>query len=268
MEVLILPILTTKDINIHYDIKGDGIPIIFIHPPLLTSTTFKFQLEHFSKKYKIITFDIRGHGKSSYSEKPVTYPLIVEDMIALLDELKIEKAFICGYSTGGSIVLEFLLQHPERAFGGIVISGLSEVKDRYLKFRLGAAINLSNEKTIPFLTYMVTKGNANSSYTFKSLQKGAKEGHVTNIKQYYLYSRKYNCTNYLQQIQHPVLLLYGAKNKTFHQYAQILHENLPHNKLVFIEKAKHQIPTKEPKKLHDAIHGFIQTYKREKRIII
>lgn len=107
-------------------------------------------------------------------------------MIALLDVLKIKKAFICGYSTGGSIVLEFLLKHPERAFGGIVISGLSEVKDRYLKFRLGAAINLSNEKTIPFLTYMVTKGNANSSHTFKSLQKGAKEGHVINIKQYYL----------------------------------------------------------------------------------
>lgn len=261
--VLILPTLTINEINIHYDTKGDGIPIIFIHPPLLTSTIFKFQLEHFSKKYKVITFDIRGHGKSDYSDEPITYPLIVEDIVALLDELNIEKAFICGYSTGGSIVLEFLLQHPERAFGGIVISGMSEVKDRILKLRLGAAINLSNDKTIPFLTYMVTRGNANSSQTFNSLRKGAKEGHSINIKQYYLYSRNYNCTKFLQEIQHPVLLTYGAKNKTFHQYAQLLHENLPHNELIFIENAKHQIPTKEPKKLHDAIHRFIQSYKRE-----
>jgi pimeloyl-ACP methyl ester carboxylesterase len=50
----------------------------------------------------MITFDIRGHGKSQYSNKPLTFPLIVEDIKLLLDHLEVEKAFICGYSTGGS----------------------------------------------------------------------------------------------------------------------------------------------------------------------
>jgi pimeloyl-ACP methyl ester carboxylesterase len=57
--------------------------------------------------------------------------------------LNIPKAFLCGYSTGGSIVLEFLLTFPDRSLGGIVISGMSEVGDWYLKNRISLAVILS-----------------------------------------------------------------------------------------------------------------------------
>lgn len=131
----------------YYETRGEGIPIVFIHPPLLTGINFMYQLEHLSKKYKIITFDIRGHGQSGYSSRVIDYSLIVEDITLLLNELKIKKAFLCGYSTGGSIVLEFLQMHSERAFGGIVISGMSEVNDYYLKLRILIAVGLSTKKT-------------------------------------------------------------------------------------------------------------------------
>lgn len=106
--------------------------IVFIHPPLVTSLIFIYQIEKLCKKFTIIIFDIRGHGRSQYSSQAVTYPLIVEDIRHLLNHFEIKKAFICGYSVGGSIVLEFLL-NSNMALGGNVISGMSEVKDWYLK---------------------------------------------------------------------------------------------------------------------------------------
>ncbi|WP_421663084.1 alpha/beta fold hydrolase [Lysinibacillus telephonicus] len=254
--------------NLYYETRGEGIPIVFIHPPLLTGINFMYQFEHLSNKYKIITFDIRGHGQSGYSSRVIDYSLIVEDIILLLNELKIKKAFLCGYSTGGSIVLEFLQMHSERAFGGIVISGMSEVNDYYLKLRILTAAGLSTKKTFPLLTYAITRGNANTQQCFKRMQQASSKGDISNIKQYYQFSLKYNCTNQLHKISVPILLVYGAKDKVFHKYAYILQEKLPENELVLLENEHHQIPTKAPQKLHDVMQRFIQSYIRENPFMV
>jgi len=254
-----VPMLDVEGGSLYYQVKGEGTPIIFIHPPLLTSTNFVYQLEQLSKTYKVITFDIRGHGRSVYSKQSITYSLIVNDIVHLLDYLGIEKAFICGYSTGGSILLEFLLMYPNRALGGIVISGMSEVKDIYLKQRISLAVKLANKKAISVLTLAISWGNSETRQEFRKLYEDASYGDARNIQQYYRFSLHYNCTSRLQDINSPVLLVFGTKDKAFHQYAYILHEKLPHNELVFL-KEKHQIPTKAAIKLNEKIDEFIQKH--------
>lgn len=255
-----MPMLDVEGSSLYYQVKGEGTAIVFIHPPLLTSTNFDYQLEQLSKAYKVITFDIRGHGKSVYSKQAITYPLIANDIVNLLDYLGIERAFICGYSTGGSILLEFLLANPSRGLGGIVISGMSEVKDFYLKQRISLAIKLANKKTISVLNLMISWGNSKTHQVFRELYKDASYGDVRNIQQYYRNSLHYNCTNRLQEIESPVLLVFGTKDKVFHQYARILQEKLPHNDLTFIKYEKHQIPTKAAFKLNEMIDEFIKNH--------
>ncbi|WP_413376612.1 alpha/beta fold hydrolase [Alkalihalobacillus sp. 1P02AB] len=252
-----MPILEIEDTTLYYSVKGTGIPLVFIHPPLLTSANFMYQLEGLSQSFKVITFDIRGHGRSGYSKEEITYPLIVEDMLKILDHLDIEKAFICGYSTGGSIVLEYLLTKPNRALGGIIISGMSEVRDFYLKERITFAVKLAEKKRVPFLNLAITWGNADKRQAFFRLFKEASRGEVENIQQYYRYSLRYNCTRMLPKIDLPVLLVYGTKDKSFHRYARLLHKKIPHNQLVFLENEKHQLPTKAALKLNDVIHQFV-----------
>lgn len=247
-------------IGLFYTVKGEGIPIVFIHPPLITSEVFKYQLEQLSREFKVITFDIRGHGRSQYSHQPVTYSLIVDDIRQLLDHLGVKKSFICGYSTGGSVVLEFLLNSSDRSFGGIIVGGMSEVNDWYLKQSISLAIRLAKAKTLPLLSLAISWGNANTQDTFRKLHQEALKGNARNIEQYYRYSLHYNCTNQLKKIALPILLVYGQKNKTFHRYANLLHEKLPHNELKFIAKEKHQIPTKAAIDLNQMIEKFIQTY--------
>lgn len=128
--------------QMQYTDCGKGTAIIFIHPPVLTSRNFQYQMP-LSGDFRIITFDIRGHGQSEPSKKEITYPLIARDICQLMDHLKIEKAFLCGYSTGGAVVLDFLLTCPERALGGIVIGGMSEVSDPKLKNKISSGLLLS-----------------------------------------------------------------------------------------------------------------------------
>lgn len=254
-----MPMMDIGGSGLYYTVKGEGTPIVFIHPPLLTSTNFKYQIDELSDKYKVITFDIRGHGRSQYSAHPITYQLISNDIKKLLDHLGVQKAYLCGYSTGGTIVLEFILKNAERCLGGIVISGMSEVSDVVLEKRISFARSLAKAGAIRVLGLIISWGNSNTKEIFSNMYKEALKGDARNIEQYYNYSLHYNCTNKLDTIERPILLVYGKKDKPFHKYAKLLHEKLPNNELKFIYE-KHQIPTKSAADLNQMINEFILSH--------
>ncbi|SFI51657.1 MULTISPECIES: alpha/beta fold hydrolase [unclassified Bacillus (in: firmicutes)] len=251
-----MPMLGVDGSSLYYTVKGNGIPIVFIHPPVLTSVNFEYQVEELAQKFQVITFDIRGHGRSQSSKQSLTYPLIVEDIRCLLDHLNIKRAFICGYSTGSSIALEFLLNYAERSLGGILIGGMSEVKDNYLKNKISLGMTLAKARAIHVLALSIAWSNSNTQKLFIKMFTEARKGNAKNIEQYYRYSLYYNCTNQLRKIKLPVLLVYGKEDKPFYGYAKLLYEKLPCNKLNFINNVKHQIPTKAARDLNEMIKQF------------
>ncbi|MDQ0200277.1 alpha/beta fold hydrolase [Neobacillus ginsengisoli] len=255
-----MPFIMADDCEIYFTVQGQGTPILFIHPPLLTHFNFENQMKELSRDFQVITFDIRGHGRSSFSKQHLTYPLIAEDMKHLLDHLKIQKAFICGYSTGGTIALEFLLSNPDRASGGILISGMSEVSDWVLRNKIRVAITLTKLKGLSALALFIAWTNSTKS-SFWKMVKEEQKGNAQNIEEYYQYSLSYNCTNKLKNINKPILLIYGQKDQGFHRYAKLLHEKLPQNELIWIQDVKHQLPTKAAFLLNSQIKQFIYTYK-------
>ncbi|PLS07075.1 alpha/beta fold hydrolase [Neobacillus cucumis] len=261
-----MPLLEVDESTLYYTVKGEGIPVIFIHPPVLTSINFIYQAEYLSRYFQVITFDIRGHGRSSFSRKPITYPLIVEDVKILMDHLDIKQAFLCGYSTGASILLEFLLSTSKgRALGGIIISGMAEVSDWRLKNRIKLAKNMAKIGALPALAWSISNSNSNTKELCERMLKEAKKGDALNISQYYDYSLKYNCSNQLENITLPISLIYGEEDKPFYPYAQQLHRNLPHNELTFVEGIKHQVPTKAASKLNHVIDQFIRNHSSKRR---
>jgi pimeloyl-ACP methyl ester carboxylesterase len=253
-----VPTINRNGVHVYYQCKGKGMPIVFIHPPLLTSSNFYYQVNELSLDYQTITFDIRGHGNSAISEEPLTFSLISQDIESILNELNIEKAFVCGYSTGGSIALDFMLTYPERAYGAILLGPMSEVDDWLLRNRIRLAVKLSKNKWMRILALAICYGNSNNMATFRHLYQEAKKGNSKNIEQYYRYSLTYNCTSRLAEICQPVLLLYGEKDKQFHRYARIISQKLPNNELIFVKKAKHQLPTKWADEVNHLIKEFIK----------
>jgi pimeloyl-ACP methyl ester carboxylesterase len=107
-----MPFLDCGGTRLYYESVGNGPAIIFIHPPLITSRVFQYQMEDLKHRYQLILFDVRGHGFSNPSHQPVTYPLITQDLCRLMDHLQIEKAYLAGYSTGGSVALNALHRIP------------------------------------------------------------------------------------------------------------------------------------------------------------
>ena len=102
------------DIQLHYIEQGQGRPLILLHGNGEDNSYFVHQIDYFSKDYRVIAIDTRGHGKSPRGEKPFTIKQFAEDLHDFMDEKGIEKAILLGFSDGGNIALEFALKYPER----------------------------------------------------------------------------------------------------------------------------------------------------------
>lgn len=258
--VITVTISEINGVSLYYEVKGRGTPIFFIHPPVLSSISFFHQIEGLSDDFMTVRFDIRGHGRSGPSRSPLMYSLIVEDIKQLMNHLEIEKAYLCGYSTGGSVVLEFLLTYPEKALGGIVIGGISEVHDLRLGGRICLGIALAKLRAIRPLALSLAWSNSDSRDLLWKTYHDSKQGNPPNVEQYYRCSLRYNCTDRLSSVRLPVLLVYGVKDKGFHSYGHLLHQRLPHSELLMIPNVKHQIPTKASNKVNDGIKQFVKAH--------
>ena len=99
-------------INISYEVKGSGFPVIFVHGFGSKKEIWKPQINEFQKKFKTITFDLRGTGKTDRPNYTYTMEMFVDDIKVLMDYLKIETTHLIGRSFGGMIAQNFTLKYP------------------------------------------------------------------------------------------------------------------------------------------------------------
>ncbi|HYA48424.1 MAG TPA: alpha/beta hydrolase [Burkholderiales bacterium] len=101
-------------VRLYYEIYGSGEPLILLHGNGGNIAGMKFQVEYFSKSFKVIVMDCRGRGKSELGPEPLTYEHMAEDAAALLDHLQAAPACLIGRSDGGILGLLMGIHFPEK----------------------------------------------------------------------------------------------------------------------------------------------------------
>jgi pimeloyl-ACP methyl ester carboxylesterase len=124
----------SKGVKIHYVSEGDGEPVILIHG-FTGQGGFWKQLgvaTELAKEYRVIAIDCRGHGQSGKPHDPKAYGQeMVEDVVRLMDHLKLRRAHVVGYSMGGFITMKLVADHPDRLLSATIggAGGVSPVDD-------------------------------------------------------------------------------------------------------------------------------------------
>lgn len=105
---------TIRGFKMYAEVYGQGQPVLIIHGNGGSINNFIKQIPYFSKKYKVIIADSRAQGKSTDKADSLTYEMMADDYATLLDTMKVDSAFVIGWSDGGINGLLLAIRHPEK----------------------------------------------------------------------------------------------------------------------------------------------------------
>ena len=128
MEAVITEyVFERKGCPLHYWVGGPlaaGRPlVVFTHGACVDHHSFDPTIPVVAQRYRVLNWDVRGHGLSQPMGEPFSLPLAVEDLLALVDQLGVEKAVFVGHSNGTYISQELAFRHPERVQALVIADG-------------------------------------------------------------------------------------------------------------------------------------------------
>jgi pimeloyl-ACP methyl ester carboxylesterase len=100
-------------LNVYYEEYGSGEPLVLLHGGMATGNNFAHLIPAFSKQFRVITPDSRGHGKTENPSGEFSYRLMADDVAAFVNALNLNQPSICGWSDGGQIALELGMHYPD-----------------------------------------------------------------------------------------------------------------------------------------------------------
>jgi 3-oxoadipate enol-lactonase len=111
-----MPFAQLGDVRIHYDLTGssDAPTLVFSNSLGATFSMWDPQMPIFQKGFRVLRYDTRGHGQSSVTPGPYSIEQLARDVLALLDDLKLERVHFCGLSMGGQTGMWLALNAPAR----------------------------------------------------------------------------------------------------------------------------------------------------------
>jgi pimeloyl-ACP methyl ester carboxylesterase len=246
--------LDRDDVAIHYEIEGEGPVLLLSHGYSATGEMWRGQVEALKDRFRVITWDMRGHGASDYPEDPAAYSeaLTLGDMAALLDAAGAERAILGGLSLGGYMSLAFNLTHAERVRALLIIDtgpGFrnDEARDGWNKNALRTADRYESEG-LARLQRGTAEMRASRHRDASGLVRAAR-GMLTQ--------RDARVISSLPNIAVPSLVVVGADDAPFLAAADYMAGKIPGAKKVVIPNAGHAANMDQPEVFNAAVREFL-----------
>jgi pimeloyl-ACP methyl ester carboxylesterase len=253
MEETVMARLDRDGVAIHYEDHGQGPAILLSHGYSATCRMWDGQIAALKDRWRVIVWDMRGHGESDYPTDPAAYSeaATVEDMAAILRACDIRRAVIGGLSLGGYMSLAFHLAHP-------AITRAVMIFDTGPGFRNAEAREAWNQRSRQRADDLDARGFAalgsseevrTSRHRDASGLAGAARGMLTQQDDAVIRS--------LETIAVPSLVLVGSEDKHFLAATDYMARKIPGAAKVVIEGAGHASNLHQPAAFNSAVESFL-----------
>ncbi|WEG18879.1 alpha/beta hydrolase [Alkalihalophilus pseudofirmus] len=256
-----MPKCIINNTEIYYEVVGEGEPIVFTHGASWNHKQWKQQVDIFSKSYKTIIWDVRGHGYSSLPPGKVDSEDFSKDLIGLLNHLKIKKANLCGLSMGGHISLQTAIRFPEFVKSLILIGTPFTMNFNWYE-KMFVPINRWSNRLIPIT--ISAKLQARSLSKFNSNNKQYIEDAVSSMS-YNNWVRIWNTvtrmdsSDDLDKVTCPTLILHGDNDTMTKSQQGYMNNRIKGSQLFVIDNAHHATNLDNPEQVNQHIHQFIKS---------
>ena len=250
-------------IEIHYEIQGrEGAPwLVLSHSLACSGRMWDPQLEAFKERYCILNYDMRGHGQSEAPSGAYTLELLADDVLALMESLKIRKAIYCGLSIGGMIGQTLALR-PNPPFERMVLADTTHAQPPEALKQWEERIRIAESKGMAALVDSTMERWFTPAFRSSApAQRIAELIRATPVPGYVGCGRAImglNTTARLKDIRLPVLAITGESDGAA-PGTRYIGENVPGAKFVSIANASHIANIEQPEAFNRALRDFLSS---------
>lgn len=245
-----------------YDEAGRGPAVVLLHGAFLDRGAWDLQVPALSPRYRVVRYDIRPFGESTVPEKPYT---TTDDLLALMDALKIDRAHLMGHSFGGGIAIDFALAHPARVASLLLInSGVTgqqmppdEQKEAMQVF--AAAREGADKAVAAWLQLGLWSASRDRPEVMKAIERSTRR----SAKAFTMSAAPFApitppASGRLGEVRAPALIVTGDRDTPGNRAgSEMLAKGIPGAKMVSIPGADHAVPIGWAKELHEAVLAFL-----------
>jgi pimeloyl-ACP methyl ester carboxylesterase len=263
MERTIMPFAVVNGIKMNYKVEGKGKPLVMIMGFGSPRSAWSSQVSFFKNKFRVITFDNRGAGKSDKPAGPYTTRMMAADVVKLMDYLDIKIADIVGASMGGMIAQELAINYPEKVSRLVLactyacqdnisgdapeqaeLIGLSPRKMQAAMAKL-ACNKPINKFIIGNIAMVMSLFMGNAANIGIEAQAAACAGH--------------NTVDRLSLVKSPTLVIVGTKDRIIKPVSsEVIAQNIPGSILVKIEGGSHMFFMENKKEFNQRVFDFLK----------
>ena len=231
-------------IKIHYAIYGQGSPVIFLHGGLANTDYWGNQVPAVAAHHTVILMDSRGHGRTTRDARPYGYDLMADDVVALMDVLKIPKADVVGWSDGGILGIDLAMRHKDRV-GKVFAFAANTVTSGVVE---------GVEKNPTFAAYIDRAGH---EYAEHSATPKEYDAFVDQISK--MWADQPNWTDdQLKAIDTPILVVDGDHDEAIKRaHTEYIAATIPHAGLLILPNVSHFAFLQDPDQFNFAILHFL-----------
>ncbi|QEC55782.1 alpha/beta fold hydrolase [Flavisolibacter ginsenosidimutans] len=226
-----------RGFNMYAETYGQGQPLLIIHGNGGSIDNFVNQIPYFSKKYKVIVADSRAQGKSTDTGDSLSYEMMADDYAALLDAMKIDSAFVIGWSDGGINGLLLSIRHPQKV-KKLAVTGANLWPDTTAVFQ--------DVEDLVMPEYLSLKNNQNKNAqqknNWKLMRLLIEEPHIS--------------LESLHTISVPTLVIGGDHDVIKPEHTLLIAQNIPNSYLWILPNSGHSTPLVYKDEFNQKIDDF------------
>ena len=254
---------SVNGIEINYELSGkEGAPwLVLSHSLACSVRMWDPQVEAFKDKFRILNYDMRGHGATSAPQGPYTLDMLADDVLGLMKHLKIQKAAYCGLSIGGMIGQTLALKSPG-SFTKMVLADTTHTQPPEALKQWEDRINIATTKGMAGLVdgtmerWFTEPYRKKNSPEFQKIRNLVLKTPVTGFVGCGQAIMKLNTTARLKEIKLPVLAITGEQDGAAPGTKHI-GENVPGARYVGIPNAAHIANVEQAEAFNRALREFL-----------
>ena len=267
-----MTILHLNGIDMYYENAGQGEPLLLIHGLGSSARNWEGQVRYFAKKYRVVTYDLRGHGRSSKPPGPYSMRTFAEDTAALLAALEAAPAHVVGISMGGMIAFELAVCYPDLLKSLVIVNSVPDMRvtspreylEMWPRFLILKALGVRRMgMALGKRLFPKTEQEEQRRIFAERWAQNDKRAYETALRAVLGWSVE----AHLGEIRCPVLVIAADKDYWPLDVKQAYVKKMPDARLAVIADARHAVAAEKPDEFNRILDEFLASQSRwvEKR---